>query len=176
QVEVGQDTSTFEKGLHQALRQDRDVIFVGELRESEIMRMALRAADTRVREENVHATEFRTADCDCKPDIVRSGHVHRHGPHAKPRGGEARGLTIKQIHLAVTQHDRGSLLDETLGRGQSDAPGGARDQRDLALQTVTHRRNLEMKTGTTEGRREPRNTRKRRSENSIRKDNKNKLN
>ncbi|MGZ3470622.1 MAG: hypothetical protein ACXWO1_13505 [Isosphaeraceae bacterium] len=32
QVEVGQDTPTFEKGLHQALRQDRDVIFVGELR------------------------------------------------------------------------------------------------------------------------------------------------
>ncbi|MGA9922625.1 MAG: ATPase, T2SS/T4P/T4SS family [Isosphaeraceae bacterium] len=142
QVEVGQDTSTFEKGLHQALRQDRDVIFVGELRESEIMRMALRAADTRVREENVHATEFRTADCDCKPDIVRSGHVHRHGPHAKPRGGEARGLTIKQIHLAITQHDRGSLLDEALGRGQSDARGGASDQRDLALETVAHRRDL----------------------------------
>src|SRR5208337_65352 len=105
--------------------------------------------DTRVREENVHATEFRTADCDCTLDVVRSGHVHRHGPHAKPR------------------------------RGQADAPGGAREQRDLALETVTHRRNLEMKRGTTEGRREPRNTRntrKRRSENSIRKDNKNKLN
>ena len=46
QVEVGQDTPSFEKGLRQALRQDPDVILVGELRDSETMRMALRAADT----------------------------------------------------------------------------------------------------------------------------------
>ena len=42
QVEVGQDTPSFEKGLRQALRQDPDVILVGELRDSETMRMALR--------------------------------------------------------------------------------------------------------------------------------------
>ena len=46
QVEVGQDTPSFEQGLRQALRQDPDVILVGELRDSETMRMALRAADT----------------------------------------------------------------------------------------------------------------------------------
>ena len=46
QVEVGLDTPSFEHGLRQALRQDPDVILVGELRDSETMRMALRAADT----------------------------------------------------------------------------------------------------------------------------------
>jgi twitching motility protein PilT len=46
QLEVGQDTPSFEQGLRQALRQDPDVILVGELRDSESMRMALRAADT----------------------------------------------------------------------------------------------------------------------------------
>ena len=46
QVEVGQDTPAFEQGLRQALRQDPDVILVGELRDNETMRMALRAADT----------------------------------------------------------------------------------------------------------------------------------
>jgi twitching motility protein PilT len=46
QLEVGQDTPSFEQGLRQALRQDPDVILVGELRDSETMRMALRAADT----------------------------------------------------------------------------------------------------------------------------------
>ena len=46
QLEVGQDTPAFEQGLRQALRQDPDVILVGELRDSETMRMALRAADT----------------------------------------------------------------------------------------------------------------------------------
>jgi twitching motility protein PilT len=46
QLEVGLDTPAFEHGLRQALRQDPDVILVGELRDSETMRMALRAADT----------------------------------------------------------------------------------------------------------------------------------
>jgi twitching motility protein PilT len=46
QVELGQDTPAFEQGLRQALRQDPDVILVGELRDNETMRMALRAADT----------------------------------------------------------------------------------------------------------------------------------
>ena len=46
QLEVGQDTPSFEHGLRQALRQDPDVILVGELRDSETMRMALCAADT----------------------------------------------------------------------------------------------------------------------------------
>jgi len=46
QLEVGQDTPAFEQGLRQSLREDPDVILVGELRDSETMRMALRAADT----------------------------------------------------------------------------------------------------------------------------------
>jgi twitching motility protein PilT len=46
QLELGKDTPSFEQGLRQALRQDPDVILVGELRDSETLRMALRAADT----------------------------------------------------------------------------------------------------------------------------------
>ncbi|MCG8406471.1 MAG: PilT/PilU family type 4a pilus ATPase [Phycisphaerales bacterium] len=46
QLEVGQDTPSFEQGLRQALRQDPDVILVGELRDVETLRIALRAADT----------------------------------------------------------------------------------------------------------------------------------
>jgi twitching motility protein PilT len=45
-VEVGRDTPTFEQGLRQALRQAPDVILVGELRDADSVRMALRAADT----------------------------------------------------------------------------------------------------------------------------------
>jgi twitching motility protein PilT len=45
-VEVGRDTPTFEHGLRQAMRQAPDVILVGELRDAETVRMALRAADT----------------------------------------------------------------------------------------------------------------------------------
>jgi len=46
QLEVGFDTPSFAQALRQALRQDPDVILVGELRDVESLRMALRAADT----------------------------------------------------------------------------------------------------------------------------------
>ncbi len=46
QLELGQDTPSFEQGLRQALRQDPDVILVGELRDVDTLRIALRAADT----------------------------------------------------------------------------------------------------------------------------------
>jgi twitching motility protein PilT len=45
-VEVGRDTPSFEQGLRQAMRQAPDVILVGELRDADSARMALRAADT----------------------------------------------------------------------------------------------------------------------------------
>ena len=46
QLELGQDTPSFEHGLRQRCGRIPDVILVGELRDSETMRMALRAADT----------------------------------------------------------------------------------------------------------------------------------
>ena len=45
-AEVGGDIPSFEQGLRQAVRQAPDVILVGELRDAETVRMALRAADT----------------------------------------------------------------------------------------------------------------------------------
>jgi twitching motility protein PilT len=46
QLEVGRDTPSFDQALRQALRQDPDMILVGELRDVETLRIALRAADT----------------------------------------------------------------------------------------------------------------------------------
>jgi twitching motility protein PilT len=46
QLEVGLDTPTFAHALRQALRQNPDVILIGELRDLESLRMALQAADT----------------------------------------------------------------------------------------------------------------------------------
>ena len=46
QLEVGTDTPTFDQALRQALRQDPDVILIGELRDVDTLRIALRAADT----------------------------------------------------------------------------------------------------------------------------------
>jgi len=46
QLEIGSDTPSFEQALRQSLRQDPDVILVGELRDMDTLRVALRAADT----------------------------------------------------------------------------------------------------------------------------------
>jgi twitching motility protein PilT len=46
QREVGTDTESFGAALRAALRQDPDVIFVGEIRDEETMEIALRAAET----------------------------------------------------------------------------------------------------------------------------------
>ena len=48
QREVGKDTSTFYNGLRAALRQDPDVIAIGEMRDYETIKIALTAAETGV--------------------------------------------------------------------------------------------------------------------------------
>lgn len=46
QREIGLDTASFAEGLKHILRQDPDVILIGEIRDAETMRTALMAADT----------------------------------------------------------------------------------------------------------------------------------
>ncbi|MBA9084230.1 twitching motility protein PilT [Fontibacillus solani] len=46
QREVGRDTQTFESGLRSVLRQDPDVIFIGEMRDLETVSAAITAAET----------------------------------------------------------------------------------------------------------------------------------
>ena len=46
QREVGRDTPSFEQGLLDALREDPDVLMVGEMREPETMRLTLNVAET----------------------------------------------------------------------------------------------------------------------------------
>jgi twitching motility protein PilT len=46
QREVGRDVDSFEMGLHGALREDPDVLFIGEIRTTEAMEIALNAAES----------------------------------------------------------------------------------------------------------------------------------
>ncbi len=46
QREVGVDTASFHEGLRRILRQDPDVIFIGEMRDAETVEAALKAAET----------------------------------------------------------------------------------------------------------------------------------
>jgi twitching motility protein PilT len=46
QREVGRDVDSFEQGLHGALREDPDVLFIGEIRTTEALEIALNAAES----------------------------------------------------------------------------------------------------------------------------------
>ncbi len=46
QREIGRDTPSFAQGLYDAMREDPDVLMVGELREPEVMQLTLNAAET----------------------------------------------------------------------------------------------------------------------------------
>src|SRR3989337_854259 len=46
QREIGSDTSDFKQGLKSALRQDPDVIMIGEMRDAETIDTAMKAAET----------------------------------------------------------------------------------------------------------------------------------
>ena len=46
QREIGLDTPSYQEGMHRALRQDADVIFMGEMRDREAMESALHAAES----------------------------------------------------------------------------------------------------------------------------------
>ena len=46
QREVGRDTPSFSQGLMDALREDPDVLMIGEMREPEVMKLTLNAAET----------------------------------------------------------------------------------------------------------------------------------
>ena len=46
QREIGSDTSDFKQGLKSALRQDPDVIMIGEMRDAETVDTAMKAAET----------------------------------------------------------------------------------------------------------------------------------
>ena len=46
QREIGRDTQNYASGLKSALREDPDVILVGELRDAEALKVALQAAET----------------------------------------------------------------------------------------------------------------------------------
>ncbi|MFX9065763.1 ATPase, T2SS/T4P/T4SS family, partial [Acinetobacter baumannii] len=46
QREIGPDTGSFSAALRAALRQDPDVILVGEMRDTETIEIALKAAET----------------------------------------------------------------------------------------------------------------------------------
>ena len=100
QREVGRDVKSFADGLRYGLRQDPDVILVGEIRDGETARMALSAAETG------HLVFSTLHTRDCKGAISRFADLVPHQTQT-----EIRSQLAMSLRAIVTQH----LLPSTDG-------------------------------------------------------------
>lgn len=110
QREVGQDIASFADGLKYGLRQDPDVILVGEIRDQETAQMALSAAETG------HLVFSTLHTRDAKGAISRFTDLFR--PATQP---EVRAQLAMALRAVVSQH----LL-----------PSATQDKRQLALEIM----------------------------------------
>lgn len=105
QREVGVDTSTFDAALRAAMRQDPDVILVGEVRDEETMDTALKAAETG----HLVLATLHT------PDVARTfGRMLSLAPKAQGGGDEWRERVAGTLQGVVAQR----LLPRRDGQGQ----------------------------------------------------------
>lgn len=106
QREVGTDTLSFEEGLRHVLRQDPDVIMIGEIRDAETMDIALKAANTG---HLVFATLHTTDAVQTVQRVLTFFPVHQHG--------EVRSLLAENLEGVVSLR----LLPRADGRGRVPA-------------------------------------------------------
>jgi twitching motility protein PilT len=94
QREVGQDTKTFNAALRAAMRQDPDVIFVGEIRDTETVQAALQAAETG---HFVIATMHTTDAVETISRIVDFFPSHQQKQVRVALGGSLVGVVIQRL-------------------------------------------------------------------------------
>ncbi len=98
QREVGEDTTSFERGLRYALRQDPDVLVVGELPDVETIRLALAAAETG---QLVMAT-LRTVDAVKTIERIIDVFPADQQPQARVQlAATLRGIVVQQLVPAI---------------------------------------------------------------------------
>src|SRR6478609_1227795 len=102
QREIGSDTQSFASALRAALRQDPDVIQVGEIRDAETMDIALKAAETG----HLVLSTLHT------PDVART--VHRILALAEGDAGEIRERLAGALQGIIAQR----LLPRATGQGR----------------------------------------------------------
>jgi twitching motility protein PilT len=104
QREIGQDTLSFKAALRRVLRQDPDVILVGEMRDEETVRTALSAAETG------HLVLSTLHTVDAPESINRI--IDFFEPHMQPQARAMLAGTLKGVisqRLARTADERGRV-------------------------------------------------------------------
>lgn len=110
QREVGQDIQSFADGLKYGLRQDPDVILVGEIRDQETAQMALSAAETG------HLVFSTLHTRDAKGAVSRFTDLFRPATQPEVRAQLAMALraVVSQHLLPSAQHDKRQLALEIM--------------------------------------------------------------
>ena len=131
QREVGMDTASFKRALRRVLRQDPDVILVGEMRDEETVQTALSAAETgHLVLSTIHTVDAHRVDQPharlLPPAPARPGaqhdRRHRQGRHLAAAGAGRRrwprGRVRDPAHdRARARHDRRPVADGQARRG-----------------------------------------------------------
>jgi twitching motility protein PilT len=98
QREVGSDTSSFARALRRVLRQDPDIILIGEMRDEETVRTALSAAETG----HLVLSTLHTADApESINRIIDFFPPHQHGQVRSILAGTLRGVISQRLVPAV---------------------------------------------------------------------------
>jgi twitching motility protein PilT len=104
QREVGVDTSSFNAGLRAAMRQDPDVILIGEMRDAETVDIALKAAETG------HLVISTIHTPDAQSTVGRLIGFFPTGEHAEIRNRLAQNLkAVVSLRLLVAKNGAGRL-------------------------------------------------------------------
>ena len=94
QREVGNDTASFTRALRRVLRQDPDVILIGEMRDEETVRTALSAAETG----HLVLSTVHTIDAgETVNRIIDFFPPHHHGQVRSMLGGTLRGIVSQRL-------------------------------------------------------------------------------
>jgi twitching motility protein PilT len=112
QREVGEDTASFSTGLRSALRQDPDVILVGEMRDLDTMRTALTAAETG---HLVFATLHATSAAEAFPRLIASFPGDEQEQIRVQVAASLRGLIVQQLLPGTTPGTRTLVCEILLG-------------------------------------------------------------
>lgn len=114
QREVHSDTHTFEKALHSSLRQDPDIILLGEMRSEEVARIALTAAETG---HLVMATLHTNSASETITRFVDFFPESEQGQIRIALAGSLRGVVCQRL-VPSTDNGRVALIETLINEGR----------------------------------------------------------
>jgi twitching motility protein PilT len=115
QREIGQDTENFRSALKMVLRQDPDIILIGEMRDAETVWAAISAAETG---HLVFATLHTTTATDTVNRILDFFPPHQHGQVRSSFAGSLRGVVGQRLVPRADLHGRLPIVEVLVATGR----------------------------------------------------------